>query len=363
MADLRVLVVQNQLCSRAWRHAKVLSDAGVEVSLFETGEPSEGYDYSFFDSRHTAGVGRDLRSVVLGRKKVIAGMKAAADATDADVIHSNNGPDHMGAWAARHLDVPLLHDVHDLWSATPVTYVRPFFRPAVKRMVAVWEKRAVEGADLVLTVSDGMKEYLERRHQVGRSRVVGNKSLPQKIDPKPKLSARDGKVHVVYAGGINTIPGSSRDFLPGLERLTSERVMCHIYPITFTPEDDAEIRRRCDANPYLVRHDPVPYEDVIPELTQYDHGYLFYDTRDENILIASPTKLFQYILAGLPVIVQSEGSIGAYVREKRCGIVADSLEEAAASLEKESEWDLPASDCVLDAKEFLGFYDEVLSGR
>lgn len=360
MADLRVLFLQNRLCTRSWRHARILADAGVDVVVLELDDADPGLDYSGFE-RRSLGIGRDIRSMVLAKRRIVDGLRRVVREEKADLVHSNNGPDNLGAWSGRYLDVPVVHDVHDLQSAIPIRFGNAVTRPAIRWLHDRWERDAATHSERVVTVTPPMAAFLKDRYDLDEVAVIENKALPQKVEPLRKLQASDGRVHVVYAGGINTIPGSDRDFLPGLGRLARDGVVCHVYPITYTDAEREEIKARCAATEGLVYHDPVPYQALVRELTQYDYGYLFYATRNDNIRMASPTKLFQYILAGLPVIVHPEGRIGEFVESEGCGIVAEDLDAVHPRLGDRTSYRLPKEKCVLDAREILALYDGLVA--
>lgn len=355
-----MLFVQNRVCTRTWRAAKVLSDAGAPPLLLELGDPAPNLDYGVFSKRITVPVERDLRSMVQGRNQIITALKKTVQDEQVDVVHTHNGPDNLGAWAARVLKVPVVHDIHDLQTGAPIQFSHPLLRPAIAWLYGRWEKIACTRAAAVFVPSDELKGHLEERYGVDRIQVVENKALPVQYAPLPKVSATEGGTHLVYAGSLSTAPGSPREFLPGFDRAAQGEVHIHVYPMVFDDAERQKVQAAIAENPNLHYHDPVPHHDLVRTLSQYDHGIVHFPVMTENIKMASATKLYEYILAGIPVVANPEGRIGAFVKEAGCGVTVERLEDAIPALRRMHDLKLPRERCVLDADEFLDVYRSVL---
>lgn len=357
--DVPVLFVQNRVCARTFRAAKVLSDAGNPPVLLELDDPAPNIDYSVFARRLQVPVARDLRSMVLGRRRIVAALRDAVRDEGIQVVHTHNGPDNLGAWATKALDVPVVHDIHDMQTGAPIRFGKRVLRPVIAALYGAWERRACRKAAAVLVPSEQMAAHLRARYGNGRIHVIENKALPAAFDPLPKRSASGG-THFVYAGSLSPQPGSVRDFLPGFDRLAQGDVHVHVYPIVFDDDERQRVIDRIDQNPNLHYHPPVPHNELVRELSQYDYGLVHFPMMTDNLRMASATKLFEYVLAGIPVVANPEGRIGAFVEETHCGVTVDDLAEAPARLAAEGPFLLPRERCVLDADEFLALYQRVL---
>lgn len=362
MGHPEVLFVQNRVCGRTWRLAKVLHDSGHPVRLLETGSPAPNHDYSVFTERHGPDRGRDVRSMVLNRSRIIGDLRGVVREHGIDVVHAMNAPDNLGAWAIRSLDVPVVHDVHDLQSTIPVGFGNIVTRPVIRMLYDRWEAYACRNADAVVVTTETVASYLQERYGPKRVEVVPNKAIAAPQRTLPRKSETEGGIHVVYAGSFTLAPDTHRSFLPGMERLARGPVHIHIYPILFSDAERKRLKEACAANPNLHYHDPVPASELVDVLTQYDWGWIHFPAMTENVRMTSATKLFEYILAGLPVIANPEGRIGAFVQENDCGIVVDRTDDAYEMIQVDRTYRMPIEKCLLDASHVLDLYREVTAG-
>jgi len=87
-------------------------------------------------------------------------------------------------------------------------------------------------------------------------------------------------------------------------------------------------------HPYMHYHDPLPYRALLQEMTQYDYGLvLWYEGARAGFFHATlPSKLFDYLAIGLPVIVGPFRSLVDYVQSKGCGFVLRDMDELGTRL-------------------------------
>lgn len=361
MDSPHVLFLQNQLCGRSWRAAKVLADKGHPVTLLAMGERSDNFDYSVFRARETLNVGRDIRSMVQNRLRIIDGIRDMVKRHDIDIIHSHNTPDNLSAWAARYLDVPVVHDVHDVQRLMPLTYGSIVTKPIIRYLHRSWERQACAKSDAVIVVSRQQHDHI-RRFQPKRVIIIPNKAVQGPATPVAKLSETDGKVHLVYAGTFSLAPGSHRNFLADMELVAEGDIHVHVYPLTFDVEERRKLDRITEDHPNIHFHEPVKTTELVQELAQYDFGWLHFPVMTDNIRSASATKLYEYVLAGIPTIVNTEGRIADFVRRTGCGILVDKIEEAVPLVHERRTYPMPVDECRLDADHLLTLYREILAG-
>ena len=71
---------------------------------------------------------------------------------------------------------------------------------------------------------------------------------------------------------------------------------------------------------YLGR---LNYDDVLEMSFQADILFAFYDPKIPNNRYASPNKLFESMMCGKPIIMNSETSASKIVQNENCGITVD----------------------------------------
>ena len=70
---------------------------------------------------------------------------------------------------------------------------------------------------------------------------------------------------------------------------------------------------------------PVPFDQIVPMLTNYDIGLYFLQPTGFNVTYNLPNKFFEFIQAGLMVAIGPSPDMAAIVRQYHCGVVADSF--------------------------------------
>ena len=76
---------------------------------------------------------------------------------------------------------------------------------------------------------------------------------------------------------------------------------------------------------------PVPPAQVVSEIAKYDAGFYVLAPTNYNNQIALPNKFFDFIVAGLAVVIGSSPAMAQLVREYEFGVVASSFTAAAAA--------------------------------
>ena len=75
---------------------------------------------------------------------------------------------------------------------------------------------------------------------------------------------------------------------------------------------------------------PVPYEELLEWTTSADIGLILYErSHSLNVQMCLPNKLFEYLMAGLPVLASSLDAVADILQTYDVGVVAPSLEPEA----------------------------------
>ncbi len=94
------------------------------------------------------------------------------------------------------------------------------------------------------------------------------------------------------------------------------------------------------ANVKIIK--PVPFSQIIPTLSTYDIGLIFFPPATFNLEHCMPNKLFEYIQARLAIISAPLADLKSFVEEHNIGIVSQSFEHdsLAQSVNSLSELDI-----------------------
>lgn len=135
---------------------------------------------------------------------------------------------------------------------------------------------------------------------------------------KEKEKIRFGKISVAYAGGFHNSNDLNRriSWEDVFLNIASQGIHLHIYP---TNEIDLQ-------HDNIIIHKVLPSGELVKEISEYCYGIhldFFSDkVSDEFIKTTTGNKVFTYLEAGLPVIINEEMKFMAeFVRINKCGVV------------------------------------------
>jgi len=265
------------------------------------------------------------------------------------VLHCNSVTEHLSAGMIRWGRLPVVTEVYDLTSLYEVTNIRTLFTRKGRRLrgprkwmldhvirnVLRWEREAHQQAAGLVYTSRHMLDYARSEYSISCPSVVipnavYGKLLPHEADPD-KLSLIEGGLHLVYTGVIrDSESGHHRDICDQLDKISQGDVITHIYPIIPEPERDRVVRR-LRGNNQIRWHEPLPYHELYRELGRYDAGLVLLAHHDAALLdLALPNKIFEYVAAGLPVLVSPYKPLLEFIRDYDCGQPLDQLGDAAS---------------------------------
>ena len=73
----------------------------------------------------------------------------------------------------------------------------------------------------------------------------------------------------------------------------------------------------------------VSPDDIVPTIARYDLGLSYFPPTTQNLKFGLGNKFFQYLGAGIPVVVGPSPEMEAIVRRYGCGFVVPSFQKSA----------------------------------
>lgn len=252
-------------------------------------------------------------------------MKQTMSSITPDIIHAHDlGTLSAGVALAKKHESKLIYDSHELETHRHISFTK---RQAKRRRAE--EASGIAFADSVLTVSKSIAAHLTNDYGIRPPTVIFN-SPKKPIHPPSFLSTnlrQDADFTAsdplgVYVGGLREDRG--------LENMLHAMV---IWPelkfATVGPQNPIFTQRflgmaeELGVRDRLLCFDPVPTEALIDYISKADFSVLPIQNVCLSYYYCMPNKLFESVLAGLPVSVSNLKDMKEFVDHWQCGLVFD----------------------------------------
>ena len=309
-----------------YKQAMSLVRAGFDVShvVRDTGQPEmvDGVRLVKFEGAKS----------LWNRAMQVFRVYKAARSVPADVYHCNEVDSWLvGLFLKRKTGAKLIFDIHEIYSSNFAEnrVPRPF-RPLVMKLFRLAFRPMVRGTDhMILAKQSVAVDYPEssREKQIVISNYV---ELDDEAAVEP-VRADDGQCVMIHLGGINRQRGWPQ-MLEAFALAKSQHLSIRVIG-SFWDGTDGEFldrARELGVADRVEHKEWIPYETV-PAATRECHiGLIMFQPVLLNFTHAMPHKLFDYMLAGLPVIVPDFAvEVAQIVRETEAGLIVDVSDPAA----------------------------------
>lgn len=260
-----------------------------------------------------------------------------------DVVHAHDGMSlPLGVIAAQRSNARLVFDSHEL-----ETHRNPPLSPRLRRNVEKIEQRYLPMADAVTTVGHKIAEHLETQYAIARPRVIYN-APPQSLRPLPKKWQQPGRtslraeagipanaIVLVYTGNIavnrgveQTLKGMA-NYLKREDAVQSIRLSMvgNIHPKTFAKI--TQLAETLGLKGHIHFHDPVSPTAVVDFIAEGDIAVIPIIPAALSYEYAMPNKLFESMLAGLPILGARLIEMAPFIEDHELGVCYDPLSASA----------------------------------
>ena len=230
---------------------------------------------------------------------------------DVDLIHVHNEPNWLGTLAKRvRPEIPVVFDAHDLDSVR-------------QGQITDEERECFERLDGFIFPSQGYANICKDLYSLPDEacRVIYSMCNEYMMvdQPLPRLAG------ICYEGGIEAVPDGQPDFMGRDYR----RLACYLrdwgIPFTIFGANGHYL------GPYgqtgAICYPPTDYLYLLQEMSRYDWGLIGNEVKCSQRKHAMPNKLFEYMTAGIPIIVINAEEAGKFVEEHGVGVYIEDIED------------------------------------
>ncbi|WP_323017821.1 glycosyltransferase [Castellaniella sp.] len=220
----------------------------------------------------------------------------------------------------------LVYDAHEL--ETEVVWLR-----GVKQRVAKGIERCFIGScSLVIVVSESIADWYQKEYSIKRPFVVMNS--PRRIVPESsnklrrELNISDNQLIFLYQGGLTRGRGVKALMDAFKVRMDNNAVIVFMgYGELLADVVDAS--QQCER---IFYRQAVPPRELLGWTSSADVGVSLIEPSCLSYLYCMPNKLFEYAMAGLPVMVSQTKDMADFVRKWNIGVVLSDMTPAGINL-------------------------------
>jgi glycogen(starch) synthase len=273
--------------------------------------------------RRAGPVERELRGLYrLGRLAHTSVAFAAAGrlAGHFDTVLANDlGTLPVGYVLARRSDARFVYDAHELYGNS-----EPDYPLSYGRATGALERILARRANAVITVSEPIAEELQRRLGL-RERPVAVLNCPERVELE--LAASDnGPLRAIYQGAMG-VSRPLEDLLVAAEAADAVELTIRVTNADLAALRSEVSRRNLDGR--AVVEEPVEPTALVAALIGFEVGLVINRPLTRNDELVFPNKLFEYLMAGLAVIVPRVEGLAPLVEREGIGDTYEPARPAA----------------------------------
>jgi glycosyltransferase involved in cell wall biosynthesis len=239
--------------------------------------------------------------------------------TPFDILHSNDldtlPANYLASWIKRK---PMVYDSHEYFTEMPGLSGRP----AVKKLWEFIERKIFPHLKFVITVNDSIAEIYRKKYS-RHIHVIRN--LPERITLNPTIAPslfglpENKKLIIMQGRGINRDRGAE-EAIQAMHYIENAVLVIAGDGDVMNDLKELVVKEKSGEKVYFIP--TLPYMELM-KLTSICHCGLSLDKDTSlNYRYSLPNKLFDYIMAGIPVLASSLPEVRKIVEQYGTGMIA-----------------------------------------
>lgn len=209
----------------------------------------------------------------------------------------------------------LVYDAHELETETNGS-------KGFRQKLSKWlEKKLIHKADMTLVVSESIADWYANEYNIARPPVVLNapniRELKINNHFREQLGIREDQIILLYQGGL--MPGRGVHLILEAFKQRKDDKVVAVFMGYGPLEADIKIAAEQHSNIYFFP--AVPPQVVLEYTASADMGISLIENTCLSYYYCMPNKLFEYAMAGLPVLVSNMKDMSELVTRYAMGAV------------------------------------------
>lgn len=194
------------------------------------------------------------------------------------------------------------------------------FRKKISKLI---ERKFINCYDLMIVVSEGIADWYEKEYNIKRPLVILNapskRDLLKKNNFREKFGIEDFQIIVLYQGLLSV--GRGVHWI--LEAFKARENNNVVAVFMGYGELQKEIQSTAAEFGNIYFHPAVPPKNVLEYTSSADLGISLIEKTCLSYYYCMPNKLFEYAMAGLPVMVSNMKDMSEFVIQNNMGVVIE----------------------------------------
>ncbi len=233
--------------------------------------------------------------------------------TDWDIVHSNDFVTFPPAlFAAKLKRKKIIYDIYDFYADNlPVTSPQLF-----RKLISFVDRLLMKYADGIIIVDES--RYFQIGDNAKHAIVVMNSPEDVIYKNNKTVQITRGAIFTIFYAGQLANERGIYNMIKAVGDVDDIQIV-----IAGFGKDEKELKQLFDNYKNVTFLGRISQESVV-EWTMRSHLlFALYDTKIHNNKFSSPNKLFEAMMVGKPIIVNSGTTMSKIVSENKCGVVVD----------------------------------------